>query len=413
MNLILEKIKSDPLKAIMFLWIFILPWDFFNGVMGVFTIIFIILWLILGKSKGYFSKLKEIFSNKPIIILILFIMFAYLSLMWSDNQKTAFSELNFYKYYWVLIPIIYTVFDKEDIKTAFYTLVLSFGIYAIFTLSIFLGFFEIGNSNSLNPKGILHYAVVTVYMAINTMFAFYFYLKEQDNQKIKYLFLIISILSFLSLLVNNGRIAQISFLGTLFILIIYYRQYLFQYKKLFISLSLVFFLAISFLYSTNKLDRYAKGFNELVYSYENKEFIGSWGPRLFMWYVAKDTIPKNLLFGAGVGDIRDDIIKYVESNPNQLKHHIIGYHNQHLDYLAKFGLFGYLLFLAGIFILLKELYLNDKYFFILGLIFFSIVLIDSMGDIILLMKPFNNIYVLVFVLLAILVNSKNKQEKIG
>lgn len=270
MNLILEKIKSDPLKAIMFLWIFILPWDFFNGVMGVFTIIFIILWLILGKSKGYFSKLKEIFSNKPIIILILFIMFAYLSLMWSDNQKTAFSELNFYKYYWVLIPIIYTVFDKEDIKTAFYTLVLSFGIYAIFTLSIFLGFFEIGNSNSLNPKGILHYAVVTVYMAINTMFAFYFYLKEQDNQKIKYLFLIISILSFLSLLVNNGRIAQISFLGTLFILIIYYRQYLFQYKKLFISLSLVFFLAISFLYSTNKLDRYAKGFNELVYSYENK-----------------------------------------------------------------------------------------------------------------------------------------------
>lgn len=413
MNLILEKIKSDPLKAIMFLWIFILPWDFFNGVMGVFTIIFIILWLILGKSKGYFSKLKEIFSNKPIIILILFIMFAYLSLMWSDNQKTAFSELNFYKYYWVLIPIIYTVFDKEDIKTAFYTLVLSFGIYAIFTLSIFLGFFEIRNSNSLNPKGILHYAVVTVYMAINTMFAFYFYLKEQDNQKIKYLFLIISILSFLSLLVNNGRIAQISFLGTLFILIIYYRQYLFQYKKLFISLSLVFFLAISFLYSTNKLDRYAKGFNELVYSYENKEFIGSWGPRLFMWYVAKDTIPKNLLFGAGVGDIRDDIIKYVESNPNQLKHHIIGYHNQHLDYLAKFGLFGYLLFLAGIFILLKELYLNDKYFFILGLIFFSIVLIDSMGDIILLMKPFNNIYVLVFVLLAILVNSKNKQEKIG
>lgn len=84
-----------------------------------------------------------------------------------------------------------------------------------------------------------------------------------------------------------------------------------------------------------------------------------------------------------------------------------------MDYLAKFGLFGYLLFLAGIFILLKELYLNDKYFFILGLIFFSIVLIDSMGDIILLMKPFNNIYVLVFVLLAILVNSKNKQEKIG
>ena len=98
MTLIIEKIKLEPLKSFILLWIFILPWDFFKNIMGFSTVIMIVLWLFLGKSKGYFKKLKEILSNKPIIIFILFILFSYLSLIWSNNQKTAFSELNFYKY---------------------------------------------------------------------------------------------------------------------------------------------------------------------------------------------------------------------------------------------------------------------------------------------------------------------------
>ena len=404
--------KIEPIKIYIFFYILIFPLDLTNFMMSALSIILLIWWLIIGKNRGYFVKLKDILYNKALLLFILFILYAYLSLLWSDDFSEGVKRLNLYKYYWIMIPVIFTTLDKKDVKFAFYALIFSFGIYAMYSLSIFMGFFETEYSNHLNPKGHIPYSTVTAYFALSTIFAFYFYLKE-DNKNIKYLLLFVSIISFFALIVNNGRVGQVSFIGTLFILIIYYRQYLYQYKKLFISLSLVIFLGISFLYNTNKIDRYIKGFNELVYSYENKQFVGSWGPRLFMWYVAKETIPKNLIFGAGIGDYYKDIKDYIKENPNQLKHPTIGYHNQNLDYLAKYGVFGYVLFLAGIFVLLRELYLKNRECLPIGVIFFSIIFINSMGNENLTGKPFNTSYVLVFILLTILVNSNNKQEKIG
>ncbi|RBQ26204.1 MULTISPECIES: O-antigen ligase family protein [Arcobacteraceae] len=403
--------KIEPIKIYILFYILIFPLDLSNWMMSVLSMILLLWWLIVGKNKGYFIKLKEIFYNKPLILFILFILFAYISLLWSDNWTRGFKELNYYKYYWIMIPVLFTTLNKKDIKLAFYALILSFGIYSIYSLLIFLGLFEIKDSNHLNPKGHIAYSVVTAYFALNTIFAFYFYIMEESSKKIKYLLLFISIVSFFALIVNNGRIGQFSFLVTLFVLIFYYRKYLYKYKKLFISIIVVLILGISFLYSTKKLDRYVTGFNELVYSYQNNDFVGSWGPRLFMWYVGKENIPNNLIFGAGVGDYYDDIIEYVKENPNKLKHDIIGYHNQHLDYLAKFGIFGYLIFLSSVFVLLRQLYLKDKYFFTLGIIFFSIVLINSIGNENLTGKPFNTTYALVFILLSIVVHSPNKKNK--
>ena len=123
------------------------------------------------------------------------------------------------------------------------------------------------------------------------------------------------------------------------------------------------------------------------------QFAGSWGHRAYMWYAAADGISNHPLFGAGVGDTMDEFIEYGNKNPSKATW-LRSYHNQHLDYLNKYGIIGYLLFLSSIF------------FFVIWLIFFSISLIDSVGDNIIMHKPFNNIYALVFVLLAILVSKK-------
>ncbi len=206
-----NKISIEPIKIVIFLFIFILPWDFFKSIVGVFSFFIAILWIITGKQNGYFIKIKKIFQNKALVLFYIFILYACFSLFWTEDLDAGLTELNFYKYYLIILPIVFTVFNKEDVKMAFYILVFSFGLYAIFSLSIFLEFIEIKGSNQLNPKGILSYAVVTVYMAINTFFAFYFYLIEKNNIKIKYFFFGISIISFFALLVNNGRIGQISF----------------------------------------------------------------------------------------------------------------------------------------------------------------------------------------------------------
>lgn len=405
MNFEIIKNQVEPFKLFIYFYILIFPLDLANWMMSALSITLLIWWLVIGKQKGYFIKLKEILYNKPLVLFILFILYAYLTFLWTDNTSQKY--LHLYKYYWIMIPVIFTTLDKKDIKFAFYALIFSFALYSIYSLLIFLGLFSFEYSNSLNPKGHIPYSTVTAYFAISTIFSFYFYLKE-ENRKLKYLLLFSAFVSFFALMVNNGRIGQLSFLGTLIILLFYYRKDLYKYKKSIAMFFIVIILGVSYLYSSNKLDRYKKGFDELVYSYQNKEFVGSWGPRLFMWYVASEAIPKNLIFGAG-GDYYGDILEYIKNNPNQLKHPTIGYHNQHLDYLAKYGIFGYAICLLGIFVLLRQLYTRDKEFYVVGIIFFSIVFINSLGNENLTGKPFNTVYALVFILLAIIAKGKNKK----
>jgi O-antigen ligase len=242
-------------------------------------------------------------------------------------------------------------------------------------------------------------------MAISTLWAFYFYLNE-ENKKMKYFMLFISVISFIALFANNGRIGQISFFATIFILMIYHRHYLIEYKKTLILFIISILFGFSLLYSFGKLDRFIIGAKELIVL-ENTQFAGSWGHRAYMWYAAADGVSNHPFFGAGVGDTIDEFIEYGNKNPSKATW-LRSYHNQHLDYLTKYGIIGYLLFLSSIFLLLKLLYEQNKDFFIVGLILFSIILIDSFGDIILLMKPFNNIYALVFVLLSIVIHKSKK-----
>ncbi|OCL94157.1 O-antigen ligase family protein [Aliarcobacter thereius] len=406
-------IKQDYFKIYMFIYVFFLPWNFFSGFFGNMTIILFIWWLFIAKKRGYFLKAKEVFTNLPLLMLFLFILYACLSLLWSDNIKIGIKELQYYKYYPMIILVLFTVFNKEDVKMAFYTITLSFGVYALFSLSIYQGLFTIelkdSISNKNDPKGILPYAVVTFYMAFNLFLSLYFFFKE-NNKKIKYLFLIIAIISFFTMLVNNGRMSQLSFLGTLFILMIYYKQYLFRYKKTLITSVLVLILSISFLYTSNKIDRYLKGVNELIYSYQNGEYIGSWGPRLFMWKAASELIPRNLIFGAGIGDAIVELEVFKKEHKEEIKGWITHYHNHYFEYIAKFGIFGYMLFLVSIIVLLKKLYEKEKDFFYIGLVFFSMFYINSFADSIIRMSNFDNFFILIFVLLSITVKNRNDNK---
>jgi O-antigen ligase len=236
---------------------------------------------------------------------------------------------------------------------------------------------------------------------------------KENNKAIKYLLLIIATMSFFTMLVNNGRMGQISFLGTFIIVIIYYRKYLLEYKKILISSVLVIALSISFMYSNNKIDRYLKGINELVYSYQNDEYIGSWGPRLFFYKGAIELIRDNLVFGKGIGDALIEFKNYQINNKEKLKHPIVKqFHSQHFELIVKFGIFGYVLFLMSIIILLIKLYKIEKDYMYIGLIFFSMFLMASIGDGIMRMSNFDNFFILVFVLLSITIK-ENSKYKIG
>ena len=413
-NIILKE-KVALIKLYMYLYIFLLPFNFFSGFFSNLTFILFFWWLFVGKREGYFQKIKEIFKNKPLVLFLLFITYAILSLFWSSNLEAGMDELDYYKYYPIIVLVFFTVFKKEDIKIAFYVLIFSFAVYALFSLSLYMDLFTIKIkeyvSSKNDPKGILPYAVVTFYMSISVFFSVYYFFKE-ENKKLKYIFLFTAIISFFTLIVNNGRMGQLSFICTLFILIIFYMKYLFKYKKITISFILIFTIGCFYLYNSSKLDRYFKGFQELKHSYENKEYVGSWGPRLFMWSAAKELIPQNLFFGAGVGDALDELNQYKKDSKKSISW-ITHYHNNYFEYIAKFGILGYSIFLFSILVLLISLYKKNKYFFILGLIFYTMFFINGFGDSIIRMSNFDNFFILVFILFSISIQEKinYKEEK--
>ena len=67
------KLKENVkfIKLYMYLYIFLLPFNFFSGFFSNLTFILFFWWLFLGKREGYFQKIKEIFKNKPLVLFFL------------------------------------------------------------------------------------------------------------------------------------------------------------------------------------------------------------------------------------------------------------------------------------------------------------------------------------------------------
>ncbi|EDZ63663.1 O-antigen polymerase [Sulfurimonas gotlandica GD1] len=398
----MNKIKEDYFISYIYLYIFLMPWNFSNGQMGVLSIILLIWWLIIGKKREYFSKLKIIFEFKPLLLIILFFAYSYLSLLWTDNFETAKTALKYYKYYWIMIPVLFTTLTKEQAKNGLYVFVLSIGGYALFSILIYLNVLHVFQNNISNPRGILSYSIVTIYMAIGTLSSLLISYYSKSNA-LKTIFLIITFLSLIGLFINNGRSGQLSFFITIFFLFIIYRKNILNIKIL-ITIIILISTSLYLLNSFNKIDKFKYGINELK-EVQNNNFSGSWGGRAYMWFAGIHIVKENPIFGTGAGDNIDEFINYTKTHPSDSTW-LRSFHNQHLDTLTRYGIIGYILLWSSVFLLLY--YLRDlELFFTIGIVFFSITFFSGIFDILLLMKPYNTIFMLIFLLLSIVVY-KNK-----
>ena len=402
-------IKQDYFISYIYLYVFLIPWNFFNGQVGTLSIILIIWWLFIGKQRDYFTQLKYLWKIKPVLLLLIFFAYSYLSLLWTNNIAGAENTvLRFYKYYWIIIPVLFSSMKKQEAINALYIFILSLGGYAIFSVMIYLDLIHLKDTNHSNPKGILAYAIVTPYMAIGFLSSVLISIYEK-NKKLKYLFFILSIVSFIALFINNGRAGQLAFFITFVVLAIIYRKIIFKNSKIIISGLLIVILSISALYTFGKLDRFAHSFNTLTHL-EKNHFAGSWGARAYMWYAAADILKDNYVIGVGAGDHIDKFIEYTKTHQSKATW-LRTYHNQHLDTLVRFGIIGYVLLWSSVLLLLYQLK-NEKIAYSLAIVFFSITYFDGIGDIILLMKPYNDIFVICFMLFSVILK-QNMHNKVN
>jgi len=401
----IDKIQENYFISFIYLYIFVIPWDYFSWQQGLLSEILVVWWFIIAKNQGYFKKLKLLLSNLPLMLLIIFVLYTFLSFFWSDNTKVYLESIHTFKYYLILIPIFYTTLKKENILASFLILLSSLFLFSLYSISIYLGLLTFEGYNPLIPIGYSSIPVVTPLIAIGTIITLILLLSQELTIKLKFIFFIIFSIFLFALFINQGRGAQLAFAVSsiliISILVIKHKNY-----SIIFAIFLVFILAYSFLNlnHSKQLQRYQMGFNELSVAIEKKDFRGSWGVRAYMWYAGAESIQKHPIFGAGAGDNVDEFLEYMKTHPSYATY-LRTYHNHHLNFLTKYGIFGYILFWGSVLFLLISI---RKHFFymLLGVGYFSLIYIDGLADIIISMDPHESIFIIIFILLSLLLKEE-------
>lgn len=395
----------DKYILYIYLYILLMPWNFEKSQMGILTAILFIWWIYKFKNN-ILIKLKYILNFKPLLLLLIFILFTYIATLWSDSITEGFKHVNkFHKYYLFIIIILFTSLNIKEAKTGLKVLIVSFGVYSLFSIMIYLGLFTIQETRSgiSNPKGIMAYAIVSVYMAIGAISSFFisYYSK---NKPTKVLFIFIGILCLVALFINKGRTAQLSFIFSIVTLVATYgRNYIFKLKYIIgviILLSTIFYI----LDTSGKLKRYQSAYSDVNKILNEDKYTGSFGARVYFYVVGSKILSDNFLFGMGPEDNINELIKIEKKEKRYIYK---SFHSQHLDTLTRYGFIGYLLLIFSIVYLLYKLKENREYYFY-GLSFFIIIFYASLANVMLIKKPFNYIFITVFVLLSIIAYNQKK-----
>lgn len=405
--------KRDYFIYYIYFFIFITPLNTFKSQLFITTTILLIGWLITFnfKENRFMEELKKIFSFPPFLLIAVFLLFNLISFFWSTSIKDWLHIQSFFKYYLIIIPVLATTLTVEEAKSAFKIFLLSLSFYAIFTILIYLDLLTVTKTPE-NPFGILAYSVATPFMVIGFFSAIVLSYYEK-NKKIKYLFYLLAAIFFVAIFIQNGRAGQLAFFGTLFIFIIMYRKKLLNIKNLLLLL-VVISISLSTIHYFKKDKRFIKGFSEIEHIIDKGEFKGSWGARAYVWSGAIEAIENNPIFGVGAGSNIDYIRKFQKGNPVYSDSTVLATHNLHVDILFKYGIFGYTLFMGSIILLIFTLFQKEeKLFGLLGLIFFSTILFSSFGDDILIIKPVNNVFITIFILLSVIIIKQSSQKELN
>lgn len=411
-----EMKKNDWFLNYLYLYIFITPWLLFNAQLSITTAILFI-WGVIKYKKEMFLNLKKMAGFLPLTLLFLFIGYIYLSILWSNPMIKGLEHVNnYYKYTLLFLPVILVSLNKESATKAMKLLAISFALYAVYSILIYLNLIHIEGSNHANPKGHLRHLIVGQYMVIGffvgTLVAYFSKIKKE-----KILFSIVATLSFIGLFINMSRTAQISFFLILIIFtFIFLKKYIFNIKAIFLFI-LITFSGIYLLYENNRFDRYMLAYKEFQKAINDNNYTGSFGIRLYFAKAGIQIFKDNPIFGTGAKDNRILLQEIEKNDPNYHSDNGTGniinhFHNEHIDTLTAYGIVGYSLLFSSIVFLIYKLRKQELYYYISLSVFLSLFF-NSLANKTLSIKPLSYIYILFFLMLAIIALNKNDKEEIN
>ncbi|CAB5496899.1 hypothetical protein THERMOT_598 [Bathymodiolus thermophilus thioautotrophic gill symbiont] len=343
-NIFAQKFKTSAL-ALVFLFPILM------AVVGSAVSTIYLLLFILGTI--YIKRLAPTLSTQEKTVLIGFVVVFFIYLLGminSDDVYNGFKKLGKFSYFLLSAPVFFLFrYYQQPMLKAFYIGTTLSG----FTLLIYL----LLNSGSTGAYHSIMYGDFSMLIVgVNILLSLLASFKKTDK-----ILLALSGLSALSASLIVGAKGSWVALPLLFLMLLYLlvTQKKIRFKIMAICTSIVLTIGITVnAFPGQTIDRFNTAISSTSQFVENendnkKQQVGTASERFIFWKAAINTVKKYPFFGSGSGDFRLELRRFTKAYP---QYNVIGddygsAHNIFFEWLALFGIVGFLALMASVFLL--------------------------------------------------------------
>jgi len=375
----LEKIYQYLLVALAFL----MPLTV--SLANAIIVIIVLLWLCSGDYK---SKYNEIISSKLLISSIVFYILHIIGMFWTKDLEWGFHILHKMWYFLLLLPVLYTVVNKEYTKYYIYAFLVAIALTEI--LSYLVWFEVIGEFRKAhydNPTPFMSHVSYNPFLAFAIyLVAYEILIKKELSKSMLWVYSFFLVIMLFNMFITQGRAGQIVFFVMMVLLILQY----FKAQRIKALIAILILIPAIFIsaYQTSSLfkQRVYSAIDEIVnYDIESvamhQSLHSSVGGRILFTLNSWEIIKENALLGVGTGDFPIEYKKItVKQSPGAP--YVTNPHNMYVLILVQLGIVGLLSMLSIMYYQIKLSFKGSNRFFrdvgfALPLLFLVIMWSDS------------------------------------
>jgi len=368
----------------------------------IFTALLILIWFLEGNLK---KKLQILRKNKVVLAIVAFLIFNFISLLWTDSLVES---LNYIRTYWYILPIfvLFTSLDKAYISKVLSAFVSGMLISEIIAYGVFFDIWLFKHATIENPTPFMHHIEYSVFLAFTALILLS-RIFNTSSIKLKLFYSIFFTTMSGNLFLTAGRTGQIAFILGLFVLaLVSFKNKL---KALGIAIVLsVILLTLAFNMSTTFKNRIEIAQSNIVNVISEGNYCSSWGNRVGAYVSAKDIVSQHPVLGMGIIDNMHEFRRLVDEKYPEMGciRYLPHMHNQYLQILTQLGVIGLGIFL-WIFYCIAKISLHRGEFYYIKYSYLTVLLFALIPEV-LLHRAFS---LTLFALIVGLLLAQERSEK--
>jgi O-antigen ligase len=215
----------------------------------------------------------------------------------------------------------------------------------------------------------IHPIYLSMHIGISVIFSMFLLHRGEGWKKTSVLLIMnLVLIAFLLLMVKKGPIIALILICSFLVLV-------FKSKKIYTVFGVLMVVMIGAISSSPKIQ---SRFSELLQVQNNQiDEANSTSIRYAIYQCAVKTVPEAGIFGYGIGDGKEELLKCYENNARMLAVNKYNSHNQYLGIILNIGYLGIGLLALFIFYHLLRAFKGKNYLLIAVLVFYSIVMFSE------------------------------------